>query len=173
MRTTSIARKIKLAGQGDREALTELYNELRQPVYLLAYSITRSHALTEGIVQDTFEKLITHSQTYEPTGSARAWILRIAHNTAIDYLRRENRNVELGDSIVDHLDDYAEVESDLDFLKATAALSDRDKSIAVFKVFSGLTHVEIAEALDMTEGAVRVRYRRILKQLRRFYRSKD
>lgn len=160
---------IRLAGQGDRDAISELYLQLKQPIYLLAYSILHSHALAEDVTHDTFIKIMTAAGSYQSSGSARAWILEIGRNTALDLLRREKRYASLDQDT--ELDDkrLAETEQQLDFLQATKGLSNLDKCIIIYKVFSGLSHVEIAESVGMSAGAVRVRYRRILKRLKRFY----
>ncbi|MDR2957668.1 MAG: sigma-70 family RNA polymerase sigma factor, partial [Coriobacteriales bacterium] len=73
-------------------------------------------------------------------------------------------------------DDHAEqneelddVDVSLDFLKATEKLSDRDRRIIVYKVFTGLSHAEIAQLTHMSYSAVRTRYRRALKQIEAYY----
>jgi RNA polymerase sigma-70 factor (ECF subfamily) len=170
LQTASTAELIRLAGRGDRDALSELYIDLQQPIYLLAYSILKSHAAAEDATQDTFVKVMKAAASYQPGGNARAWILRIAHNTVIDTLRKESRTSPLSDEIADAYDELGEKDAELDFLKAMQILNDREKRIVVYRVFAGLTHTEIAGIIGISAGAVRVRYRRILKRLERFYR---
>ncbi|MCL2151062.1 MAG: sigma-70 family RNA polymerase sigma factor [Coriobacteriia bacterium] len=165
----STAAKIKLAGQGDQQALSELFDEYQLPIYLQAFALLHSHALAEDAVQDCFVKLMDAAARYQPTGSARAWLMRIAHNAAVDILRREGRGTALFDEIT-HVDKgYAELEGELEFLRVTAQLRDLDRTIIICRVFADMPHSEVAQVVGLSAGAVRVRYRRIIAQLKEFY----
>jgi RNA polymerase sigma-70 factor (ECF subfamily) len=129
--------------------------------------------LAEDVVQETFLKVMGGAASYRPQGNERAWVLRIAHNTTIDITRRERQTSQLIDNSADDESGFQETDVGLDFLKATEHLSERDRSIVILKVFSMLSHAEIAKTVNMTEGAVRVRYRRILNRLRNFYEQKE
>jgi RNA polymerase sigma-70 factor (ECF subfamily) len=167
--STTTAELLGQAREGDAGALTALYAELRRPIYLLAYAVLRSHALAEDAVQEAFVKVMEKAQSYRPTGSARAWVMRIAHNAAIDMLRRERRDAPLADEHAREDGDLGEAEERADFLAATRSLSDLDKAIVVMRVFADMPHAEVAASVGMTEVATRVRYHRILKRLRAFY----
>ena len=157
---------------GDSEALAGIFEELRQSIYLLAYSLLHNHQQAEDVVQETFVKLMDSAASYQPGGSAAAWVLRIAQHTAIDLMRRESRLQPLVDEIPYSDTALDETDAGIDFLKATKGLNLRDRSIVIYKVFSGLSHAEIGAAVGMSEGAVRVRYHRIMQRLQAFYRQR-
>jgi RNA polymerase sigma-70 factor (ECF subfamily) len=172
VRTTGSAATSKLLGQardGDAQAVARLYQDLRKPIYVLAYSILRSHALAEDVVQESFVKVMSRAAAYQPTGSAKAWVMRIARNTAIDMLRSEGRGLPLEDDHASDDDALAEAEAQVDFLAATRPLGELDRSIVVLRAVAGMTHAEVAKAVGMSAVAVRVRYHRILKRLKAFY----
>jgi RNA polymerase sigma-70 factor (ECF subfamily) len=172
VRTTGSAATSKLLGQirdGDTQAVAQLYQDLQKPIYILAYSILRSHALAEDAVQESFVKVMSRASAYQPIGSARAWVMRIARNTAIDMLRSEGRALPLEGDHAQEDGALAEAEPQMDFLAATRPLSELDRSIVVLRVAAGMTHAEVAKAVGMSAVAVRARYRRILKRLKAFY----
>lgn len=173
MSDRSIESKIEETGKGDAQALTELFDELRMPIYLLAHAMLRDHALAEDVVQETFLRVMTRASSYQRTGSGRAWILRIAKNITYDALRLQQRVGQLPDEIAEVDYPLQAVDSELDFLNATQGLSDLEKSIVIYKIFSQLTHAEIAAVVGMGEPAVRKRYRRILQQISVYYKRKD
>jgi RNA polymerase sigma-70 factor (ECF subfamily) len=82
----------RLAGRltsGDPSAFRELVEAFQRKVYGLAYEMTRNHDDAEDISQVTFMKIHRAIGTFKPGGGLSAWIYRIAHNAALDHLRRK------------------------------------------------------------------------------------
>jgi len=62
-----------------------------------AYSIVGSSAAAEDVMEDTFALLLVKGGHFPDEGSIRAWLYRVAHNRAIQYLRRHKKEVPLQD----------------------------------------------------------------------------
>ena len=76
------------AKAGDAEAMRLLYLRYADNVYGYVCSIVRDEHEAEDVTQQIFAKLMTAVQRYEPRSVPfSAWILRIAHNAAIDHMR--------------------------------------------------------------------------------------
>jgi RNA polymerase sigma-70 factor (ECF subfamily) len=115
--------------------------------------------------------------------STRTWVLRIAHNTAIDALRRRrDRSVapeDLPDGV--HGDDdaqdpasRAEGRSDLATLgEALATLDQLSRSIVVLREIEGLSYAEIAATLDISTALVKTRLLRARRALQAAVRSPE
>ena len=84
-----VARAIARAKQGDREALRYLYVQYADNVYGYVASIVKDEHEAEDITQMVFAKLMTKLAQYEQRQVPfTSWLLRLAHNAALDHLRR-------------------------------------------------------------------------------------
>jgi RNA polymerase sigma-70 factor (ECF subfamily) len=141
----------------------------------MATRILRDRSLAEDAVQETFMGVWRNAARYRSEmGSAKAWIIAIARNRAIDILRkRRGVTVELTPRITGGLagrDVWAEVSERLDrtmLLELIAVLPDAQRRAIELAYLSGLTHTEIAVATGIPLGTIKSRVRSGLLALRR------
>jgi RNA polymerase sigma-70 factor, ECF subfamily len=150
-----VALAIARAKQGDREALRFLYVQYADNVYGYVASIVKDDHEAEDITQLVFAKLIRVLPKYEQRAVPfTSWLLRLAHNAALDHLRRRlptpvdevrspEERVEMGPS-----DDVQIVG------QALAALPEDQRAVVVLRHLVGLTPGEIAERLGRTENSI-------------------
>lgn len=79
---------IEHARQGRESAFRELIGRYERPVFSLIYRLVRDRERAEDLSQDTFIKVLNHIDRYDPSYKFSSWIFKIAHNTALDHLRR-------------------------------------------------------------------------------------
>jgi RNA polymerase sigma-70 factor, ECF subfamily len=162
---TSLA--VARAKKGDQEAVRFLYVSYSHNIYGYARAIVRDEHEAEDVTQHVFQKLITAVAKYDDAGAPFvAWLLRLAHNVAVDHLRA-NRLTPV-EEVVDPL-----IATDADLTRAEtlrqalAALPDKQRQVVMLYDVAGLSHGEIAERLDQTEGAVRALHHRARRKLQR------
>jgi RNA polymerase sigma-70 factor, ECF subfamily len=73
---------------GSEEAFRALVVRYERRVYNLLVRMLRNPALAEELAQETFLKAFTHLRSFDPGYKFSNWILKIAHNAAIDLMRR-------------------------------------------------------------------------------------
>jgi RNA polymerase sigma-70 factor (ECF subfamily) len=73
---------------GSEDAFAALVARHQRSVYNLLARMLRNPALAEELAQDSFLKAYTHLRSFDPAYKFANWILRIAHNAAIDVLRQ-------------------------------------------------------------------------------------
>ena len=164
------------ASGGDAGAFAAIYDRHAVAALGLARRMVRPQAAAEDVVQEAFLAL-WRSDSYRPAkGSVRSFLLRIVHNGAVDHLRRERARGagRLVDEALAHrlaADDAIHVEAE----RAEAARTVRDALATLPEVqqrplalayFGGLSHVEIALAIDVPIGTVKSRLRLGLEKLR-------
>ena len=79
---------IEKAQKGDEAALSELYRRTYQSVYHTVKALISSEDTILDLVQDTYIKGFRHLNQLQDPNKFRAWIKRIAHNLAVDFLRK-------------------------------------------------------------------------------------
>ena len=156
------------ARAGDPDALRFLYLRYADNVYGYVCSIVRDEHEAEDLTQQIFAKLLTTLDRYEPRQVPfSAWILRVAHNAAIDHLRAR-RPVPVEDVRPLHAaDDTTGRERFADLRLALAALPEEQRDVIVLRFLIGLTPREVAERMGRSEDAVHGLQHRGRRRLRR------
>jgi RNA polymerase sigma-70 factor (ECF subfamily) len=80
---------VLLARKGKEPAYRELIGRYQRPVLSLIYRIVRDREKAEDLAQETFIKVLNAIDRYDPGYKFSSWIFKIAHNTALDHLRRK------------------------------------------------------------------------------------
>ena len=79
---------VRTALAGRQDAYAELLQRYERPVFNVIVRLVQDPGVAEEIAQETFLKAFRRLDTFDQRRSFSAWLLRIAHNTAIDALRR-------------------------------------------------------------------------------------
>lgn len=155
--------------RGDMAAIETVYEICARSILALADSILRDHSYAEDVLQETVLKVIEGIGTYRTGGNARAWILTIARNTALDMKKARSRSVDIDDyanSGADGLfNGIADIDNKMMLSDALSTLDEAARQIVVLKVICGLKHAQIGKILGLSADAVRKRYARALKRL--------
>lgn len=132
----------------------------------------RDYESARDLYQDIALEIWTHLDSFREESSEATWLWRIATNTAIDRLRREKRRPEL--VIPEELPEVATEEQPHrvdDLYEAIAHLKAEDQQLVTARL-EDWSYKEIAAETGESEGALRVRYNRIVKQLRQMMKGK-
>lgn len=88
LRSAPDAEVVLHALKGHEAAARELVRRYERPVFNLVSRMVRDEAAAEDLAQETFLKVFRSFGTFDPHLRFSAWILKIAHNSALDHLRR-------------------------------------------------------------------------------------
>ncbi len=143
------------AKAGDQEALRFLYLRYAGNVYGYVCSIVRDEHDAKDVTQAVFAKLPKALGRYEPRAVPfSAWILRVAHNAAIDHVRaRRSIPCEEIRSPETEAEDVGRDRCDA-LRSALAVLPADQREVLVLRFIAGMTPAEIAERMDRSEDAV-------------------
>jgi len=157
------------AGRGDQSAIGQLYDRFSGQMYGLAMRITQDATLAQDVVQEAFVGIWRNAARFDATrASARTWIMSIAHNRAIDAIRRRRPAQELPDpelpppAALTSPDIWGEVAGRMDADSVRAAvmtLSPVQREAIALAYFGGLTQQEIADKTGAPLGTVKSRVR--------------
>ena len=163
--------------QRDPKAMAELYDRYGRLVYSLIFRIVRDSAVAEDLAQESFLRVWNRIQGFDvKRGSLGAWVLAVARNRAIDYVRSvDGRMARNAFEAVD-LENPAlfanlerEVLSSDQVRKIRAAvekLGVNHRQVIEMAYFEGLSQTEMAERLKQPLGTVKTWVRVALKTLR-------
>lgn len=154
-RAGHVARAVRLAKGGDRDAMDFLYRRYAGNICGYVYSIVGDEHEAEDLTQHLFAKLITTVSRYEERSLPFSrWILRVAHNLAIDHLR-SRRAIPADDlGVPDAPADDAGRDRLTALTDALHSLPRDQRDVVVLRHVVGLSPDEIASQLGRTRGSV-------------------
>jgi RNA polymerase sigma-70 factor (ECF subfamily) len=160
---------------GDERAVEDLHSRYGGPLYSLAYQVTGADQFAQDVVQETFLAVWQSAGRFDPSkGAVAPWLYSLARHKAIDLVRREanvrkrTADVDLSfEPAPDDVDREAWLRIRRDRVRtAITELSELQRTAIELAFFRGLTHVEVAEELDIPLGTAKTRIRSGLLRLR-------
>lgn len=166
---------------GNEEAFEELVNRHKGRVYTTTYLIVKDRYRAEDLMQEIFIKAINTIKRgkYNEQGKFLPWILRIAHNLAIDDFRKNRRYptivMEDGDNIFNSLefsegtyeDQQIKEDTHLRLKRLVEELPDSQREVLVMRHYMDMSFQEIADATDVSINTALGRMRYALINLRK------
>jgi RNA polymerase sigma-70 factor (ECF subfamily) len=167
--------------QGSASAFERLYDAVADHVYAVTLRVLRDPELAEDAAQEALLEVWSTAPRFEATrGSARGWILTIAHRRAVDRVRREESHAARARAVHAEAPTVAHAEDGparvLDALqgeweaarvrRALAGLSEIQREALALAYWKGLTHREVAEELGIPLGTAKARLRDGLLRMR-------
>lgn len=125
--TADDAELMEAVGRGDPAAYRELVQRHLRGIHAFAYRMLGNRAEAEEVCQDSFLRLWTSGKSYRARAKPSTWLYRIAHNLAVDRLRRRREST-----------DMAAIEAAVDSGRGSQELHDRQIALAVERALSEL-----------------------------------
>ncbi|MBI3851077.1 MAG: sigma-70 family RNA polymerase sigma factor [Verrucomicrobia bacterium] len=153
--------------------LERLYDDHAQALFAFLLNLTRSEADTHDLLQELFIKLARRPQLLDGVREPRAFLLRLAHNLAIDAIRRRGTRQKMHEqaaactaSVFAPIADPDEQAFRNALSEAVGKLPDDQRAVVHLKLWEGLTFDAIAGLLDIPPNTAASRYRYGLDKLR-------
>ena len=170
-----LPRLIARVAAGDQPAFASFYDALSAHVYGIIRRVLRDPSQAEEVTQEVFVEIWKQATRFDPErGSVRTWAVTIAHRRAVDRVRSEqahrDRQLSVGAAALDRPPSPEDGAIDRDDRRrasvALAQLPSAQREALELAFYDGLTHVQIAERLDVALGTVKTRIRDGLIRLR-------
>ncbi|MFC3157647.1 RNA polymerase sigma factor [Chryseobacterium arachidis] len=151
-----------------------LYDNYSGALYGVILRIVQSKEYTEEIIQDVFVKIWNSIHQYDPAkGRFYTWMINIARNTAIDYLKSKGFQNELKNQpLPDFVYNSAELSTTnnssdfIGFNKVLENLETDKQELIDLAYYQGYTQNEISEKLKIPLGTVKTKMRNALMKLK-------
>ena len=172
---------------GQEEAFKQLVDRHKTKIFTTIVLIVKDQEIAEDILQETFIKAINTIQSgrYNEEGKFLPWILRIAHNLAIDHFRKQKRyptiNMEESSPVFNTMEFSESSIEDKQIRKDTYnllhelidELPEAQKDVLIKRHFMQMSFQEIADTTDVSINTALGRMRYALINLRKKMESKN
>jgi len=171
---TELVERVK---RHEPQAMAEMYDRYGRMTYSLILRIVRNTGAAEDLVQETFLRIWNRVHAFDAKrGALGAWILAVARNRAIDYVRSVEGRMTKSASEFDELENpgtFADFEQNLLNLDrvrlvrdALNKLNPNQREVIEMAYYEGLSQSEMAERMKQPLGTVKTWARSALKLLR-------
>jgi RNA polymerase sigma-70 factor, ECF subfamily len=159
------------------KAMNDLYDRYGRLAYSIIFRMVRNPSTAEDLVQETFLRIWNRVQSFDAErGALGAWVLTVARNRAIDYLRSTDGRMQAGAMELDQLERpglFAKLDSAalaIDRVRrlksAFEKLTPTQRQVIELAYYEGMSQTEMAERLKQPLGTVKTWPRSALKILR-------
>ncbi len=152
------------------ENLADNYGALVDSIFRFIYFRTNSKAIAEDLTQDCFLSVIKYLKEND-VDNIKAFLFKTARNKVIDYYRQKSRIIYSDDLVMANdkgsSDDFS-IRYDVRIIKEKLDLLESgDREVLAMRYIEEMEIKEIAEAIEKSETAVRVKIFRALRKLRK------
>jgi RNA polymerase sigma factor (sigma-70 family) len=163
----------------DGSAMSALYSMYSDSLYRVISTIVVIDEVAQDLLQETFIKIWKSFKQYDPRkGRLYTWMIRLARNISIDYLRSVNhRNYTVSENLFEstqQIDQKFQVSYNPELIGVrdmTTILNEDQRKTLDLIYFKGYTHVQAAEELNVTVGIIRSRLQSSIVELRRTFKT--
>jgi RNA polymerase sigma-70 factor (ECF subfamily) len=170
----SLAERLK---RREPSVMGDLYDRYGKLVFSLIYRIVRDIGVAEDLVQETFLRVWNRAQGFDAErGALGPWLLAVARNRAIDYVRSAGGKMSRGAlelEAAEHPSVFVNFEAEVlsqDRARrvrgALGRLNENQRHVIELAYFEGLSQSEMAERMGQPLGTVKTWVRTALKNLR-------
>lgn len=165
--------------QTKEKAYRELVSIYKERLYWHIRKIVISHDDADDVLQNTFIKVFRGIDSFKKESKLFSWMYRIATNEAISFINKRARETNL-----DILDFQQKLTSNLEsdhwftgddvqilLQKAIATLPQKQQLVFNMKYFDDLKYKEMAEILEITEGALKASYFHAVKKIESYIKN--
>jgi RNA polymerase sigma-70 factor (ECF subfamily) len=164
---------------GEREHFSLLVRRYQEPMFRHALGMLGDADAAADLVQDSFVKGFTHLDTCQDPSRFAAWMFRIVRNRCMDHLKnRRQQSVPLEDDAASApaADDPAatleRTEMGREVRQALEALPEAQREAFLLKHVEGRSYEEMAEMLDASVSALKMRVMRAREALQALLRDR-
>ncbi len=171
---------------GNEAAVEALINRYKRKVYTYIYYRIKDKEIAADLFQETFIKVFNSikENKYADDGKFAAWVIRIAHNLIVDYIRKENRlktvgvdnyeydilnNKKLTEKNTEHTIVKEEINNDL--RKLLNHLPECQREVVIMRHFFDMSFKEIAEETNVSINTALGRMRYALINLKKLIKQ--
>ena|SRR5579859_4439520 len=163
---------------GDLDMMGLLFQRYHRPLYGFLFHMTQEREASEDMMQNVFYRMLRSRHTFTGEGEFRTWMYHLARNVLKDHFRqtrRKGNHYEIGEyeerlSAGVAADEQVERKLEIKALeRALGHLSPESREVLVLSRFQELKYAEIAQVLEISVGAVKVRVHRAIHQLKERY----
>lgn len=162
---------------GNENAFNEIVNRYRNILILFILKYVKNMEIAEDLAQDTFVYILVNKKEYDFKYSLKTYLFTIAKCRAINYIKKQKRNIKLTDM---PLEDLHSIEIDESLIRqenkelllnALSKIKNEYQILIYLRDIQGFNYKEICKILDKNMSQVKISIYRARKSLEKVIRK--
>lgn len=151
----------------DKESFCEHIRQQEKSMYSLAFSVVKNEADAAEIISESIFRAYKKIDTLKNEKAFKSWMLRIVHNTAVEFIRKNSKIVSLDEieMVGEDEDNENRLLTNLSLREAVESLKQPYRAVVVLYYYEDFSIAEIAKITDTSMVTVKQRLFRARKQL--------
>jgi len=162
---------------GELAQATFLFERFNLIIYNYFVRNTMNKMISQDLTQNVFHRIIKYRKSYREDYQFKPWIFSIARNVLMDHIKEEkkHRGEEIQEELTgnffeeSYLDQTERIEKEKTLQKALLKLKDDERDVLILSKYQQMKYNEIAQIMNVTESAIKVKVHRAIKKLRETY----
>ena len=169
-----------LQQEGNNRYFTVLAERYELGILKKCKSYVKDDDTAEDLCQEILLKVFINIKNFKGSAKFSTWLFSIIHNSCIDFLRKEKKNVKqvitnkMVEEVAEIIDGVDEVSLELSeklMLKLLEDLSPEDRLLLLLKYKEKHSIHDIQASLNLSESAVKMRLKRVKEKLNKLYKA--
>lgn len=164
----------------DQRYFQTLYRRYSTKIYSRCISLLKDEGLAQDAMQEIYLKIFLNLSKFGERAKFSTWVYSITYNYCIDIIRKKKKQtaifsdeMERAPDLAEDIPDYALLEMEIGRLKVVLdEIPVGDKAVLLMKYQDDLQIRDIAEALDKTESAIKMKIKRAKEKALKVYRER-
>lgn len=148
----------------------EVFDKYKNTVYSVIFNYLRNADDSNDILQDVFVKLLQNTTEYENDEHLKAWLIRVAINMSINFLKSRNRFSD--EEVSDEIPTYDKTDDDT-LANIVMSLPEKYSTVIHLFYYEDYPIKDIASILKIPEATVKIRLKRGREQLKNLLGKED
>lgn len=149
-----------------KEEFCEQIRECEKAMYCLAFSVVKNDADASEIISESIFRAYKNLDSLKSNSSFKPWVLKIVHNTAAEFVRKNSKIVYFDDVHSDLESNESFLTTSISLRDAVESLSQPYRTVIVLYYYENFSISQISKITDLTNAAVKQQLSRARKQLR-------
>lgn len=172
---------------GNEACLAQLIKRHQRSMFTAIYLLVKNRALAEDIFQEAFIKIINtlRQGNYNEEGKFGPWAIRIGRNLAIDYIRKQKRNVVITDSEGNDILNFIQIaeesredkliqyQTEQNMKELVKRLPEEQRQVLIMRHWGDMSFKEIADQTGVSINTALGRMRYALNNLRKMLEQQN
>lgn len=149
--------------EGNKEAFRQFYDQLNGPLFRFIEKKLNDPHRSADIMHDVFMEVWRNAGRFEGRSAVKSWVFGIAHNKAVDFIRRETR-IDLPGEMPEIIDESPAGEACVLAAQEAAhvaacldTLGSAQREVIDLAFYEDMSYRDIASALAVPEGTIKTR----------------
>lgn len=173
MEKTDVDQLVRAVKNGDKERYGTIVAGYQQEIFRYCFHMLGQLQEAEDVTQDVFVKGLERLEQYREGTSFRAWLYKMAYHECLNKLKRRQIYIRILGLFSQSMPVFQAdrpmegLAYNVELQEALLRLAPKERHIILLRIVEENRFEEIAEQLDISYSAVRKRYERAIKKLKR------